>query len=101
MKTGDFVKYKMKNEIGLVSEVKGNTLLCWWHMGGTRAHIDFDLVEKQTISQVLNNVYSNEYVKASLFERRARLFEGTDVSDLIDERHIRKNFLKGERVNAF
>lgn len=97
IKVGDLVKYKIKNEIGLVGEVQTYRhpdapikLRCWWHTGGTRAWIDKSKVEKLSMDQVLSDTFSNEYVKPSLLERRLRLKEGGDVSDLIDRKDIRK-----------
>ena len=99
-KVGDFVRYNMKNEVGLVGEVEDRggaiKLRCWWHTGGTRALIDTRQVNKLSLSEVLNNTFKNEYVKASLLERRARLFEGGDTTDLIDDNDVRVNFRKGK-----
>lgn len=93
-KTGDFVRYIMKNEVGLVKSVGEETIRCWWHMGGTSALINKNLTKRLSLSEVLNEEFANEYCKESLLERKVRLNEGGDVSDLIDERHIRKNLKK-------
>ena len=91
---GDFVRYKIKNEVGLVGGVynrgEQQMIRCWWHMGGTRSLIDVDQVEVLTLDQVINEDFSNNYCKASMIERQLRLQEDGDVSDLIDESSIRE-----------
>lgn len=86
---GGFVRYKMKNELGLVGEMKFNGARCWYHSGGTRAMTPYDLIEPITLEEVLENTFSNEYAKASLIERSLRVQEGGDTSDLIDDPEIR------------
>lgn len=86
---GGFVRYKMKNELGLIGEMTFNGARCWYHMGGTRAMTPYDLIERISIEEVLENTFSNEYAKASLIERHYRLHEGGDTSDLIDDPGIR------------
>jgi hypothetical protein len=84
-KVGDFVRYIMKNEIGLVGDViDNNHVRCWWHMGGTKATISTELIELLSDYQVKDEVFSNEYAKKSLQARRVILLQGGDVSDLID-----------------
>ena len=87
-KKGDYVRYKNKDEIGVVKEVfkSGNStcLRCWWHMGGTAATIDTNLVDKLTFDEVKNHTFSNEYAKNSLIIRRKLFLIGEDVSDLIE-----------------
>lgn len=86
-KVGDFVRYIMKNEVGLVGEIlDNNKVRCWWHMGGTRATIDTRMIEPLTIEQVREETFSNDYAKNSLIARRIILLQGGDVSDLIDVR---------------
>lgn len=94
IKTGDFIRYEMKNEVGLVKRVEGDKIRAWWHLGGTSAIIDKNLTKRLSLSEVLNEKFTNDYCKESLLERKVRLNEGGDVSDLIDERHIRKNLRK-------
>lgn len=87
---GQFVRYKMKNELGLIGEVNESGARVWYHLGGTRSMSPLDIIEPLTINEVFELTFSNEYAKASLIERQLRLNEGSDVSDLIDERHIRR-----------
>lgn len=85
-----FVWYKEKNELGVVWTVSEDTAWCWFHMGGTRAAIDLKRIETLSIWQVLKGEFSNNYAKASLMERHLRLYQGYgDITDLLDERHIR------------
>lgn len=83
---GDFVEDKGIGELGLVGEVLGEYIRCWWHRGGTKAIIRKDRVRKVSEQYVKNNMFSNEQVKESLIERKRRLGTGEDVSDLIDIR---------------
>ena len=94
---GDIVRYKVKNEIGLVSETiierrpnGARKLWCWWHLGGTRSAIDFSEVERVTLQGLLTTTYANEYAKASLLERQLRVLEEDGpVDDLIEGDDIR------------
>lgn len=88
---GDFVRYIIKNEVGLVGEVisDSNKIRCYWHMGGTRATASTEIVEPLTLEEVKSTTFSNDYAKQSLMERQMRLFEGGDVSDLIDDQDVR------------
>lgn len=94
---GDIVRYKTKNEIGLVSETNierhpngARKLRCWWHLGGTRSVIDASEVEGVTLQGLLTNTYANEYAKASLLERQLRMFEEDGpIDDLIEGDDIR------------
>lgn len=92
IRIGDFVRYKEKNEIGLVGQIITNRnsteYRCWWHLGGTRALINESLVERLSMPQVKTEIFANDYAKASLIERRNRLIAGDDVSDLIDVREL-------------
>lgn len=63
-------------------------------MGGTRARINSDMLDLLTLEEVLYLKFNNEYVKESLIERKLRMNENRDISDLIDEKDIRKNILK-------
>lgn len=68
--TGQFVRYKVKNEVGLIGEVcEEGKLRVWWHTGGTRAQIDVDLVELVEVPAV-DDEYSNAYAISSLLKRR-------------------------------
>lgn len=102
-KVGDFVRYSIKNEIGLIGEVTEQGARVWWHLGGTRALSPFHIIVPLSDSEILSKSFSNEYVKESLLERYLRLLEGKDVSDLIDERNIREDvwnkFLKVRKEN--
>lgn len=84
-----YVRYKLKNELGLIGEVTAHGLRCWYHLGGTRALTNYEDVEVIDLRKVLATTFSNEYCKASLIERAHRLFTGGDVSDLIDDRNVR------------
>ena len=86
---GTFVRYILKDELGLVSDMVYAGARCWFHMGGTRAMTPYDMIEPITFDEVLTHNFSNEYAKASLIERYLRVREGGDVSDLIDDRTIR------------
>ena len=81
---GDFVRYKLKNELGLVGEVTPWGARCWYHLGGTKALTSFDDIELLSLTMVKKRQFSNNYAKQSLMTRRARLLRGEDVSDLID-----------------
>ena len=82
---GEFVRYTLKNELGLVGAIRDDdTVYCWFHRGGTVAATPIHLIEHLTKQQVFSEKFSNEYAKLSLLERQRRLFEGGDVSDLID-----------------
>lgn len=94
LKVGDFVRYKDKNEVGLVGDIKGDKLKCWWHTGGTRSTIDISQVDKLSLKSVVDGLFSNQYAKASLLERELRLRAGKDVSDLIDDKDIRPGITK-------
>lgn len=88
--TGNFVVYRMKNELGLIKSVKDNGCFVYYHMGGTLAFTSFDLISPISTYSVLKTKFTNEYAKASLFERQACMQDDrNDVDDLIDERHIR------------
>ena len=89
-KVGEFVRYRMKNQLGLVGEVTPRGCRVWYHTGGTRAMSPYQIIELITFQEVLNCTFENEYAKASLIERSTRLLEGGDVSDLIDTPDIRK-----------
>lgn len=86
---GSFVRYKPRNELGVVGELKFNGARCWWHIGGTRAMTPYDAIEHISYEDVLNGTFSNECAKASLIERSFRVHEGGDVTDLIDDKDIR------------
>lgn len=90
---GGFVRYLPKNEIGLVGKMSecGTKAYCWFHTGGTRALTPFDILEPISNDEALCHRFNNEYAKASLFERQARLSEGGDVTDLIDRDGIRES----------
>lgn len=89
VKVGGFVRYKLKNELGLVGEITERSARVWYHMGGTRATTAFDLIEAIPVVEAQYSKFSNEYAKPSLFERRERLLKGGDISDLIDDKDIR------------
>lgn len=91
---GDFVRYTVKNELGLVDEVTEQGARCWYHLGGTRAMTSFDLIERIDPPDALHDDFSNNYARASLIERRYRLLHGGDVSDLIDHDDI-SEFVRG------
>ena len=86
---GTFVRYTIKNELGLIGEIRFNGARCWQHNVGTRSMSPYELIEPFTLEEVLSETFSNEYAKASLIERSLRIQEGGDVSDLIDDRTIR------------
>lgn len=86
---GSFVRYKHKNQLGVVGELTFNGARCWWHTGGTRAMAPYEIIERISIEDVLTSTFSNEYAKASLIERHYRIHEGGDVSDLIEGKEIR------------
>ena len=88
LQPGDFVRYTIKNELGLVGEVTNRGARCWYHCGGTRAMTPFDSFEKITPLDAIFDDFSNNYARASLIERRERLLRGEDVSDLIDSTDI-------------
>ena len=93
--SGSLVVYTAKNEIGLVKRVTNKGAFVWYHMGGTASMTTFDIMEPISTFEALKRTFSNEYAKASLFERRIRLNdENGDVDDLIDERHIRESVNK-------
>lgn len=85
---GDFVRYTVKNELGLVGEVLERGARCWYHTGGTRALSPCDIIEKISPLDAIFDDFSNNYARASLIERRERLLRGEDVSDLIDDKDI-------------
>ena len=85
---GDFIRYKVKNELGLVGEVTPLGVRCWYHCGGTRAMTPFEEIEKISNLDAIFDDFSNNYARASLIERRERLLRGEDVSDLIDDKDI-------------
>lgn len=91
LKPGDFVRYLPKNELGLVGRVDEGGAFVWYHTGGTRAHTGFDMMEPICALTAIESRFNNEYAKASLFERQARLKEGKDVTDLIDDKGIRES----------
>lgn len=93
---GQFVRYIGKNELGLVKRVNdsGDGYFVWYHLGGTASNSPMHILEPLTIQDVLKERFSNEYAKASLVERKLRMTEGGDISDLIDERHVRKEIFK-------
>jgi len=86
---GSFVRYKHKNQLGVVGEMTFNGARCWWHSGGTRAMAPYEIIERISYEDVLNSTFSNEYAKASLIERHFRVHEGGDVTDLIEGKDIR------------
>lgn len=86
---GSFVRYKIKNKLGVVGELTFNGARCWYHSGGTREMSPYEIIERFSYEDVLNSTFSNEYAKASLIERHFRVHEGGDVSDLIDDKDIR------------
>lgn len=92
IKVGSFVRYKYKNELGVVKEVTEHGARVWYHSGGTAAMRPFHIIEVIDVSEAVSSKFSNEYCKASLFERRQRLSEGADVSDLIDGDQIREEY---------
>ncbi len=88
---GVFVRYLPKNEIGLIGATSDIGAYCWYHIGGTRALTGFDLIAPISSEEAMESRFNNEYAKASLFERQARIFSGEDVSDLIDRDDIRES----------
>ena len=103
MEIGSFVRYKQKNELGVVSEMKFIGARCWYRLDGIRAMTPYEIIEPINIEQVLGTKFSNEYAKGSLIERSMRLIEGGDVSDLIDDCDVRpeikKLLKKGDNQN--
>lgn len=89
MVPGSFVRYTIKNELGLIGEIRFNGARCWYHTGGTRSMSPYEIIEPITLEELLSETFSNEYAKASLIERSLRIQEGGDVSDLIDDAEIR------------
>ena len=94
IKVGSFVRYKYKNELGVVKEVTEHGARVWYHSGGTTNMSPFHVIEVIDITEAVYSKFINDHQKASLFERRARLLKGGDVSDLIDDKDIRKEFLE-------
>lgn len=85
-----FVRYKDKNELGVVGLISEDVAWCWFHQGGTKAAIDLSKIETLSIWQVLKGDFSNNYAKKSLMERHLRLWQNYgDVSDLIDDTNVR------------
>lgn len=93
IKVGSFVRYKYKNELGVVKEVTEHGARVWYHSGGTSNMSPFHIIEVIDVTEAKHSKFSNDHQKASLFERRQRLIEGGDVSDLIDDKDIRKESL--------
>lgn len=91
---GTFVRYILKDELGLVSDMVYAGARCWFHMGGTRAMTPYDMIEPITFDEVLSHDFSNEYCKTSLIERYLRIQEGRDVSDLIDREDVREEVVR-------
>lgn len=91
IKVGTFVRYKMKNQLGLVGEVTERGARVWYHMGGTRALSPIEIIEAIPVTEAVYCKFENEYAKPSLFERRERLLNGGDTSDLIDYPDIRRS----------
>lgn len=89
---GDFVRYNLKNELGLVGEVTEEGARCWYHCGGTKALTPFELIDKITGLDAIFDDFSNNYARASLIERRELLLRGEDVSDMIDTNQISDMF---------
>lgn len=94
LQVGDFVRYTIKKELGLVGEVTEHGARCWWHLGGTRAMCPYEILEVIATDEAITGKFSNQYAKASLIERKYRLQEGGDVSDLIDRDEIRTEILE-------
>lgn len=102
MEIGSFVRYKVKNELGVIGEMRFSGARCWYHLGGTRANSPYEIIEHIDLEDVLKTTFSNEYAKGSLIERSMRLIEGGDVSDLIDDCDVRpeiKRLLEERRKN--
>ena len=84
-----FVRYKPKNELGLIKKnAPGDSFFVWYHMGGTTQKTRLqDLEFFFDPSDILTTPFSNDYTKPSLFERFLRAIENPDhpsLSDLID-----------------
>lgn len=85
------VIYKPKNELGLVKEMLPNgKARVWYHTGGTSAVTDIKYLEHIATVKAYGVTFANEYAKLSLLERKARMKDGGDVSDLIDDSCVRE-----------
>lgn len=88
---GSLVVYKPKNELGLVKEVLLNDKVrVWYHKGGTSAVTPIKYLEYVDSEKVYGVTFANEYAKLSLLERKARMKDGGDLSDLIDNDCVRE-----------
>lgn len=90
-KIGMFVHYADKNELGLIGLTNNTGAACWFNIGGVRAMTDYEDIEPLTLNNVLSMTFSNEGCKGSLIERRIRLANDEDTSDLIDGKSIRNS----------
>lgn len=92
---GDFIKYQNR-EVGVVKETVGcNQVRAWYNIGGTSALTSVSDIERIDIDEVINGDWQNIHAVPSLIERQKRVNEGRhDVTDLIDERHIREEVIK-------
>ena len=92
-KEGTFVRYTMKDELGLIKRVTEDGCFVWYHMGGTAAKSPFHIIEPLTVRDIMHGLFSNEYAVPSLLERYIRFHTEGDTSDLIDDGDIRFNVL--------
>lgn len=91
-KEGELVVYETeyKMEVGLVKRCNESGCFVWYHLGGTTAHTPFILIKPIELHKMLKTKFDNDYVKSSLLERQLSMKDGRcDVTDLIDERHVR------------
>ncbi|CAM3603721.1 hypothetical protein ERUR111494_02440 [Erysipelothrix urinaevulpis] len=72
VKAGDYILYKMKNEIGVVKRVTERGCFAWFHTGDTAAHITPEHFETLDPHYVAFNhsKFANNYAYASLAKRR-------------------------------
>lgn len=99
---GSFVRFKPKNNLGVVGELRFSGARCWFYDTEMRSTAAYETIERISIEDVLTSTFSNEYAKASLIERHYRIHEGGDVSDLIEGKDIRpsiKIHLKHQEEN--
>lgn len=71
IKSGDWVVYPYKNEIGLVKKVTENGIFVWWNIGDTAARSPFGLVKKVEFEgEHPPLLYSNKHAIPTLIERK-------------------------------
>lgn len=86
---GSFVRYKHKNQLGVVGELRFSGARCWFYDTEMRSTAAYETIERISYEDVLNGTFSNEQHKASLIERHFRIHEGGDVASMIYEKDIR------------